>query len=143
MNQPKMLPAKYQLRSWVVLLLIGKSLLQTSWIHRLSSIGLCLSWYLASCTSYILVNSVKEEKVQKLFYFPIMLNIQKCGERTSLVVQWLRLHASNARDMGLIPDWGKFTWGTAQPKNKMWRESKITLQKWCSKLLLCCLYGIV
>ena len=25
---------------------------------------------------------------------------------TSLVVQWLRFHASNAGGMGLIPDWG-------------------------------------
>ena len=27
----------------------------------------------------------------------------RCVDKTSLVVQWLRLHASNARDMGLIP----------------------------------------
>ena len=31
---------------------------------------------------------------------------------------WLRLHASNARDVGLIPGWGKFTRRTVQPKKE-------------------------
>ena len=30
-------------------------------------------------------------------------------EETSLAVQWLRLHASSARGMGLIPGWGTKT----------------------------------
>ena len=43
-------------------------------------------------------------------HWPITL--QKCqGQKgqeqgTSLVVQWLRLHAPNARDPGIIPGWG-------------------------------------
>ena len=31
---------------------------------------------------------------------------RKKGEETSLVVQWLRLHAPNAGDLGLIPGQG-------------------------------------
>ena len=44
-----------------------------------------------------------------LYYiFKIPCVCYTCGiwiSRTSLVVQWLRLHVSNAGDMGLIPGW--------------------------------------
>ena len=36
---------------------------------------------------------------------------------TSLVVQWLRLHASSARGMGLIPGWGTKIPHAMWPKN--------------------------
>ena len=35
----------------------------------------------------------------------IFLPLKKCSG-TSLAVQWLRLHTSNAEDVGLIPGWG-------------------------------------
>ena len=38
--------------------------------------------------------------------------------RTSLVVRWLRLCASNAGGTGLIPDWGTKTPRAAWPKEK-------------------------
>ena len=38
--------------------------------------------------------------------------------RTSLVVQWLRLRASTAGGMGLIPGWGSFACCAVWPNKK-------------------------
>ena len=46
----------------------------------------------------------------------IVSSINDVG-RTSLVVQWLRLHTSNAGDAGLIPGW----------------ETRIPFATWCSE----------
>ena len=44
----------------------------------------------------------------KLFGLRVALHAQKIieGPGTSLVVQWVRLHAPNAGGLGLIPGWG-------------------------------------
>ena len=42
----------------------------------------------------------RETALHKLWIFKKIFN------GTSLVVQWLRLHASNAEGMGSIPGWG-------------------------------------
>ena len=40
-------------------------------------------------------------------FSPVLLTASKMpGSQTSLVAVWLRLHASNAGDLGSIPDWG-------------------------------------
>ena len=45
---------------------------------------------------------------------------------TSLVVQWLRLHASNAGGVGLIPGWGTKIWHAVwQNQNKKFKISEI------------------
>ena len=46
--------------------------------------------------------------------------------RTSLVVQWLRLHASKAGDVGSIPGCGiKIPHDTVQPKKKKESTTKV------------------
>ena len=45
---------------------------------------------------------------------------------TSLVVQWFRLHASKAGDMGLIPGPGSKSPHATQPKNKIKKLFLIT-----------------
>ena len=47
-------------------------------------------------------NSQQLEKLQRL---NAMMKTA-IGKKTSLAVQWLRLHASNAGVQGLIPGWG-------------------------------------
>ena len=48
---------------------------------------------------------------------------------TSLVVQWLRLHASTAGGTGSIPGWGSSTCCTVQPKRKK-KSSIISVNNW-------------
>ena len=44
------------------------------------------------------------------------------GSGTSLGVQWLRLHASNAETMASIPDWGTKIPHAVWPKKKQRNE---------------------
>ena len=48
---------------------------------------------------------------------------------TSLVVQWFRLHASNAGDMGLIPGPGTKSPHATQPKYKIKKIFNYPVQK--------------
>ena len=54
--------------------------------------------------------------------FNIYINVLfKCHLGTSLAVQWIRLHTSTARGMGLIPGWGTrsyMLWGTVKKKKR-------------------------
>ena len=64
---------------------------------------------IGSCVQLIL--SRKHQKTR------LLLKISKSG--VFLVVQWLRLHASTSRAMGLIPGWGtKIPYTVAKKKKK-------------------------
>ena len=64
---------------------------------------------IGSCVQLIL--SRKHQKTR------LLLKISKSG--VFLVVQWLRLHASTSRGMGLIPGWGtKIPYTVAKKKKK-------------------------
>ena len=52
--------------------------------------------------------------------FVVKMNLKYRGG-ISLVIQWLRLRASNEGDAGSIPNWETSCYG-AQPKNKIQRK---------------------
>ena len=54
--------------------------------------------------------------------YPILIKKEKNG--TSLVVQWLRLCASNAGGMGSIPGWGSSACHVVWPKKKKKKKEK-------------------
>ena len=71
--------------------------------------------------------SQKSKLTMKNRYFQLETNQRVCSENrvrlgTSLEVQWLRFHAANARDMGLIPGW------RAKIPHAMWNGQTIFLK---------------
>ena len=46
------------------------------------------------------------------------MTVKNAGDRTSLAVQWLRLHASTEGGKGLIPGWGIKIPRATRPKGK-------------------------
>ena len=92
---------------------------------------------LFQCTSTILwiclyqqQNTDKSYKNSALIVFIILTN--KSNQwGTSLVVQWLRLHTSNAGDPGSIPGRGtKITYTTTKAFALQWRPSAAKINKW-------------
>ena len=50
----------------------------------------------------------------------------RMGPGTSLVVQWLRLHASNAGGVGSVPGWGtEIPYAMGYGKKKAWSNEKL------------------
>ena len=65
----------------------------------------------------------------------------KPGSRTSLAVQWLRLHAPDVGDMGLIPSWGTklaHAAGHGQNNNKNKNKTGSTLRVCVCVCVLSC-----